>query len=134
MPKKLEKFSLHKAQKDKAVKPPTKYDVVFTECNKNLGYWLKFERGSDFNNNFHIPASEKAVYSGIKLATVRNGKPGRGISVRNLTSDSFEAVLTAKRIKVGPGQSLSKAEAVDPSQPTTSDELAQSDIQVNSVW
>jgi len=101
-----------------------------------LSYWTKFVKGTDFDDSFGAP-SRKSIYCGIKLASTHHNKPYRGIAVRNVTDTSFEVALTARRIKVGPGQKKAQVDTPVTSVPhATVDTLQVSDqsIQANQVW
>ena len=127
MAKKLEKFTLTVKKKRTRT---TKYNKMYLECEKNLGYWTKFEKGADYDDTFRTP-SRKSIYCGIKLASKYNNKPFRGIAVRNLTDNSFEVAVTAKKIKVGPGQ---KTIQINPPTAVDTSQVSTESIQANSVW
>jgi len=92
MAKKLEKFTLTVKKKRTRT---TKYNKMYLECEKNLGYWTKFEKGADYDDTFRTP-SRKSIYCGIKLASKYNNKPFRGIAVRNLTDKLLRSSCDSK--------------------------------------
>ena len=105
MPQKLEKYQppVAKSKKTERVQK-LKYADMYQFALKNKGYWVKFSKDEDFNNDFFRPTASdnqlaRSIEQGVRLCDRINKGADHTISFRNVSHDGFELLVRNRKKK-----------------------------------